>query len=693
MERKNRWSFLPAALFSALLAVSLTGCLVTAFDLSLLQGMPRLALLCGLFALAAAFTFQLCHTAVPATLLAAALLLLFYQSSRQPLQMLTLLPSITRCYHNAYGWPILLENPLAAIGADLACLQLALILCFFLCWVLVRRKSLPLTLLPLSPILCCVVVTDTVPEPAYLALFLFGCICLLLTQAARRADRPGWGRLALRVTPAAALFLALLFLLTPQTGSLNPLRSYAETLLPWIEGLVPDGTGSHVGPSTDLTLDLSGLGPKLQSHTIVLYATPSHSGRTYLRHKVMTLYTGTSWQPLLTRSETFGSYPAEATASILIETQQLLSYRYMPYYPTERLLLSKGVLPNSENETLYRYSLTDALPTVAGAVPDAGTYQNLPDNTLAWAQPLAEDLAGAATEPAEIAARIAAYVQSVASYSLNTSRMPAQSKDFAQWFLERSDTGYCVHFATAATVLLRAAGVNARYAEGLTFLGEAGQRTAVTNAHAHAWVEYYDTAAGTWRILDPTPASGIPGDTPSADPDDPDIPDSPDTPEDPDTPDDPDTPETPDVPDTPDDPGQVPDTPDMTPDDYVGTGLWAWLTQLSPAALTSMGGGVLLLLLLLQWQLRKGCHRRRWIRGSANQQALERFRQCSMLTRALGVPLPEAAAALAGKARYSRHTLTAEELALFDDCLRQLRLAARAVPLYRRLICALIVAV
>ena len=44
--------------------------------------------------------------------------------------------------------------------------------------------------------------------------------------------------------------------------------------------------------------------------------------------------------------------------------------------------------------------------------------------------------------------------------------MDLDSEDFAIWFLTEADTGYCIHFATAAVVLLRAAGIPARYVDG-----------------------------------------------------------------------------------------------------------------------------------------------------------------------------------------------------------------------------------
>ena len=78
-------------------------------------------------------------------------------------------------------------------------------------------------------------------------------------------------------------------------------------------------------------------------------------------------------------------------------------------------------------------------------------------------------------------------------------------EDFVSWFLHESETGYCVHFATAAAILLRCMDVPARYVTGFFTNVTAGNWTTVTTDDAHAWVEYYVDGLG-WYVLDPTPA-------------------------------------------------------------------------------------------------------------------------------------------------------------------------------------------
>ncbi len=74
-------------------------------------------------------------------------------------------------------------------------------------------------------------------------------------------------------------------------------------------------------------------------------------------------------------------------------------------------------------------------------------------------------------------------------------------------FLFESGRGYCVHFATAMTLLLRAEGIPARYCEGyvcrFTEKDENGNYV-VSSADSHAWVEAYIDGFG-WVPMEPTP--------------------------------------------------------------------------------------------------------------------------------------------------------------------------------------------
>jgi len=73
-------------------------------------------------------------------------------------------------------------------------------------------------------------------------------------------------------------------------------------------------------------------------------------------------------------------------------------------------------------------------------------------------------------------------------------------------FLERTRKGHCEYFATAATLLARAAGVPARYATGYAAIEYSALEGAwvVRTRHAHAWARAW--VDGHWLDVDTTPA-------------------------------------------------------------------------------------------------------------------------------------------------------------------------------------------
>ena len=75
------------------------------------------------------------------------------------------------------------------------------------------------------------------------------------------------------------------------------------------------------------------------------------------------------------------------------------------------------------------------------------------------------------------------------------------------WFLKKSRRGHCEFFASAAVLLLRSAGIPARYVTG--FIAEekstVGDYFLVRSCHAHAWCEAYLRDRKQWVLVDFTP--------------------------------------------------------------------------------------------------------------------------------------------------------------------------------------------
>ena len=110
----------------------------------------------------------------------------------------------------------------------------------------------------------------------------------------------------------------------------------------------------------------------------------------------------------------------------------------------------------------------------------------------------------------EMAALVADYLSFCTEYDPDTPATP-EGEDFVTYFLTESRRGYCMHYASAAVLLLRSVGIPARYVSGYVADMRNG-RAAVPDSNAHAWVEIYLNGYG-WEPVEVTPAylGGTPG--------------------------------------------------------------------------------------------------------------------------------------------------------------------------------------
>lgn len=87
--------------------------------------------------------------------------------------------------------------------------------------------------------------------------------------------------------------------------------------------------------------------------------------------------------------------------------------------------------------------------------------------------------------------KAAALIRDAAEYNLYYDRALDGEAFVAVSFLTTYRQGICSHFASAATLLLRAMGLPARYTIGYLAETAAGETVAVTTDDAHAWVEVW----------------------------------------------------------------------------------------------------------------------------------------------------------------------------------------------------------
>ena len=293
----------------------------------------------------------------------------------------------------------------------------------------------------------------------------------------------------------------------------------------------------------------------------------------------------------------------------------------------------------------------------------------------------------------DFANAIAGLVRHSADYSLDTRRMPEGTEDFARWFLEESDTGYCVHYATATTVLLRAAGIPARYVEGYLTEAVPAETVTVTEKDGHAWAEYYLPGIG-WIPLESTAAISVDRpiitapETTTAEAST--VPPTTEPPESTTEPS-----ESTTIPGTDaTDPSKIPveptdataGTPGPNPTEpsepaQLMPGEEKNFTLSKPVLIVIC----LLLLLLGQYPIRLRLREHHLRTGTPNSRGLKNWRFVCRLARLAGQTPPEELHELALRARFSPYTLTEEDLARFDGFRSQLTTQLRRRPWWQKL--------
>jgi hypothetical protein len=154
-------------------------------------------------------------------------------------------------------------------------------------------------------------------------------------------------------------------------------------------------------------------------------------------------------------------------------------------------------------EIAVRYS---PKPPLEGPPRDSDLL--IPESEKALFARLASELGLKGRPTSEVRARVSAYFQDGFSYSVYQEAGKVGAKPLED-FLLRHKSGHCEYYATTAVLLLRAAGVPARYATGYSVqeYGDFEKAFIVRQKHAHAWALAYED--GAWRDLDTTPPSWV----------------------------------------------------------------------------------------------------------------------------------------------------------------------------------------
>ena len=277
-------------------------------------------------------------------------------------------------------------------------------------------------------------------------------------------------------------------------------------------------------------------------------------------------------------------------------------------------------------------------------------------------------------QPVQAAVQFGAILESLCQYDDNAPAAP-EGVDPVYYFLTESHRGYCMHYASAVTLMLRTAGIPARYVSGFAAEVPLGRQTNIPDRAAHAWVEVWIDGFG-WYPVEVTPAEAFawarrpdgpetdepvestPAPTPEPTPGPTETPEPAETSEPTGAPDQP-TATLPVSGDDMDGPGRGKSGPDFT-------ALLNVLKRAAPAI------GVLFLIWSIQLAV-KLFRLRRMSGANTNRSALVCYGYLCRLER-WGGRIDAQALTLAQKARFSQHTLTRKEL----DILRYLVARERA---------------
>lgn len=386
------------------------------------------------------------------------------------------------------------------------------------------------------------VLTDFLPVNAGTVLVGLGSILLVMIGANRKAEGQG-----LMGAPTWLAVTAMCILAALAVGAFSgeaDLTAGAERLESLIHDMLYDRDTNSMPEG-----DLKNLQAWDKNDTSALEITMTDPQKVYLRGQVYETYTGTSWETLsaeetaeyeslfywLHKSGFFGqsqigtasifTMQAEPSQMTIKNLSACSAHGYYPYALYGSEMLDAGLIGDTD------FPATEAVSYLTGSVPQWYGVQN----ALASAQGRTNVSQYLAAEEAyeqyvqtvdvqltneswavldrqlgeddtpktlsQIREYIRSYLADALVYDEEVKTLNG-NEDFLQYVLEKSGSGYSVHYATAAVLMLRYFGVPARYVEGYFLSAEeaaayqAGETIILTEKHAHAWAEYYLPGVG-----------------------------------------------------------------------------------------------------------------------------------------------------------------------------------------------------
>ena len=440
--------------------------------------------------------------------------------------------------------------PYIAKSSTVFFVAVSLFMSGFITTFLIRLKRiLPVIAISILSITPCFIIVNTLPDLLPLLIIVTILFTLFIGSQIHHTNPNHSGV----VNSIVAVFMTILIMLV---YVFNPVESYKRSdwqdkLLEYTQKKISFKSDDNILNSKlssiqgiQSEVDLSNAEPLDKKGKSVMTVSSPYSGELYLKGISYANYENNTWSILT--DEQLKSYPTDFDGTTITEgnnipnikvnisTVNTESVLYTPYTissPTMGTSIYDILIKNDINIKDY---YIDFQPFPTGNYPifleeqtqfnstyedfnfkqnNSSTeyknfvYQNylyVPKETKAGMIKYAEDRGCFSYLPkSQIINFVKESVRNSANYSLRTEKVP-QGKDISLWLLNESDTGYCVHFATSAAVMLKSLGIPARYVTGYCAYVEGNTPTTITSDNAHAWVEYFDDNIG-WVPLDAVP--------------------------------------------------------------------------------------------------------------------------------------------------------------------------------------------
>ena len=273
--------------------------------------------------------------------------------------------------------------------------------------------------------------------------------------------------------------------------------------------------------------EIGSLGQLKKYDAIVLrvYADEKDAARVRLLHRASyNTYVGTSWVARNTKMDPFNSEadnetwifsPVAPTWKVKLATRFDLGRTLLALPPgTVRInAFQANAMQRNVFGAVHATLPVDWAPYEAAINPDFPAYAEPGEDDLSVPPAERAVLEGVVAElglrgmaPAEAARRIEAHLGTFRYSTYRTRPVPRDATAMGD-FLTRTRSGHCEYFAAATALLLRAAGIPARYATGFAVMEYSGLERAyvVRTRHAHAWTRAW--LGGRWVDVDTTPSA------------------------------------------------------------------------------------------------------------------------------------------------------------------------------------------